>query len=429
MGLRSTRSTLRVLSEVAGQRHYPLARRCEGADASTKTIGDIFVQLLFRHRGARRRLPTACLNGPTNLVWIDRGSPPAGARRRVLARRSRRSLRRQSRRRRRRQRQGRDAAGSAATITSPHSRSSVMAALSTTAASGRPGLANLVALAPNVDWMNGVQYYLSSDVPRSRPCALRRLAMGADLDLSAAVLAEVRPRSSTGTATCGASSRSTSRTGGHPVPTAERHAVLAPRRFAHETWNQLKRIVNIDEELVARRGHCIRGSSTPTSTSSALPGHLTNAEPLLVNLVGTWPLRPMPPPHSEPVPASDYVRTYTDLATMEGANEAARRAVNGLLDAVGYDGSRCEVWPLHEPEVLAPWRLHDAARFERGLPWDDSLLQVAAHAIRGAVTVPRASPSAARAGRALRDSRRRPARADGRRARGHRRGAHRRPEG
>ena len=33
--------------------------------------------------------------------------------------------------------------------------------------------------------------------------------------------------------------------------------------------------------------------------------------------------------------ASDYIQTYTDLATMEGANEAARRAVNGILDARG----------------------------------------------------------------------------------------------
>jgi hypothetical protein len=42
------------------------------------------------------------------------------------------------------------------------------------------------------------------------------------------------------------------------------------------------------------------------------------------------------------------------------------------------------VWPLQEPEVLAPWRLHDAARYRAGLPWDDSLMQVAAHAIRSA---------------------------------------------
>ena len=37
--------------------------------------------------------------------------------------------------------------------------------------------------------------------------------------------------------------------------------------------------------------------------------------------------------------ASDYVRTHTDLATMERANEAARRAVNGMLDATGFAGA------------------------------------------------------------------------------------------
>jgi geranylgeranyl pyrophosphate synthase len=39
---------------------------------------------------------------------------------------------------------------------------------------------------------------------------------------------------------------------------------------------------------------------------------------------------------------------------------------------------------LHEPEILAPWRLYDAARFQAGLPWDRSLVQVAAQALRGA---------------------------------------------
>ena len=33
--------------------------------------------------------------------------------------------------------------------------------------------------------------------------------------------------------------------------------------------------------------------------------------------------------------ASDFVRTHTDLATMEGANEAARRAVNAILERDG----------------------------------------------------------------------------------------------
>ena len=36
------------------------------------------------------------------------------------------------------------------------------------------------------------------------------------------------------------------------------------------------------------------------------------------------------------------------------------------------------------PKFSRPWRLHDAARYKAGLPWDNSLMQVAAHAIRGA---------------------------------------------
>ena len=59
-----------------------------------------------------------------------------------------------------------------------------------------------------------------------------------------------------------------------------------------------------------------------------------NLEPLLVNTVGSWAWRPNAATAIENLfLASDYVRTYTDLATMEGANEAARRAVNGILDA------------------------------------------------------------------------------------------------
>ncbi len=40
-----------------------------------------------------------------------------------------------------------------------------------------------------------------------------------------------------------------------------------------------------------------------------------------------------------------------------------------------------------EPDAVAPWRLHDAARWKAGLPWDASLVQVAAHALRGASPV------------------------------------------
>ena len=99
-----------------------------------------------------------------------------------------------------------------------------------------------------------------------------------------------------------------------------------------------------------------------------------NVEPLLVNLIDAWRLRP---DAVTAIPnlflASDYVRTHTDLATMESANEAARRAVNGILDRSGSDATPCQVWELHEPEILQPWREYDRARWEKHLPWEDPL--------------------------------------------------------
>ncbi len=99
-----------------------------------------------------------------------------------------------------------------------------------------------------------------------------------------------------------------------------------------------------------------------------------NVEPLLVNLKDTWRLRP---DAVTAIPnlflAADYVRTHTDLATMEAANEAARRAVNGILDHSGSGATRCRVWALHEPEILQPWREYDRARWEQQLPWEDPL--------------------------------------------------------
>ena len=87
-----------------------------------------------------------------------------------------------------------------------------------------------------------------------------------------------------------------------------------------------------------------------------------NLEPLLVNTAGSWASRPEPglPEVDNLFLASDYVRTFTDLATMEGANEAARRAVNAILDASGSDRERCDVWPLSEPGGL-PFKAARAA--------------------------------------------------------------------
>jgi uncharacterized protein with NAD-binding domain and iron-sulfur cluster len=99
------------------------------------------------------------------------------------------------------------------------------------------------------------------------------------------------------------------------------------------------------------------------------PSPATNLEPLLINTAGSWRDRPTA---TTRIPnlylAADYVGTYTDLAKMEGANEAARRAVNGILRAAGSSAPPCRLWPLQEPAMLAPARFVDWVRWKLRLP-------------------------------------------------------------
>src|SRR5439155_25861527 len=135
----------------------------------------------------------------------------------------------------------------------------------------------------------------------------------------------------------------------------------SPEEVAAEVWEQLKRSMNTGDVDVLSDGDLCGWFLDPDITLDPVhSGRLQNLEPLLVNYVDTWRLRPEA---VTAIPnfflAADYVRTHTDLATMEAANEAGRRAVNGVLDAAGYPGSRCAIWPLEEPAVLEPWRQYD----------------------------------------------------------------------
>jgi uncharacterized protein with NAD-binding domain and iron-sulfur cluster len=140
---------------------------------------------------------------------------------------------------------------------------------------------------------------------------------------------------------------------------------------AEEVWAQLKERLNRPGRPVLEDGNRAGWfldndivAPNPDDMSSDI-----NLEPLLINTVGSWQARPSA---TIAIPnlvlASDYVRTETDLATMEGANEAARRAVNGILDAVGSDSPRCAVWPATEPVIFAPWQELDRLRFRLGQP-------------------------------------------------------------
>jgi uncharacterized protein with NAD-binding domain and iron-sulfur cluster len=108
----------------------------------------------------------------------------------------------------------------------------------------------------------------------------------------------------------------------------------------------------IDPGLVVRGGRVVRSE-----------------DPLLINTPGSLADRPGA---ATLIPnlflASDYVRVSVDVACMEGANEAARRAVNALLDQAGSPAQRCPVHePYRPPEFEALWRA-DEDLYSRGLP-------------------------------------------------------------
>jgi uncharacterized protein with NAD-binding domain and iron-sulfur cluster len=115
------------------------------------------------------------------------------------------------------------------------------------------------------------------------------------------------------------------------------------------------------------------------------PSTHVNLEPLLINTIGSWASRPDSSTEIDNlVLAADYVRTYTDLATMEGANEAARRAVNHILEATGSRYPWCEIWPLHEPAIFAYMRHSDREHYKASHDKDFTIALEMLKALRAA---------------------------------------------
>jgi uncharacterized protein with NAD-binding domain and iron-sulfur cluster len=140
----------------------------------------------------------------------------------------------------------------------------------------------------------------------------------------------------------------------------------------NEVWAQVKAHLNVGGAEIVRDDNLLSWFLDP-DIQFPNPSAATNLEPLLINTTGSLQYRPEA---TTEIPnlflASDYVKTYTDLATMEGANEAARRAVNGILDRTGSSTTRAPIWPLQEPDYFAPLIEYDRLRFRLGLPHGSS---------------------------------------------------------
>lgn len=108
--------------------------------------------------------------------------------------------------------------------------------------------------------------------------------------------------------------------------------------------------------------HLDSGVELKTSSTPA-----TNHHPLLIHPIGGLDFRPAASGAIKNLfLAADYVLTSTGLATMEGANEAARCAVNALLDEDDSPHVRCMVWELQEEPYFEPARKIDDLRFKQG---------------------------------------------------------------
>lgn len=232
--------------------------------------------------------------------------------------------------------------------------------------SADPGLKSLEELATDVNWMNGIQYYLNEDVIVTNGhviysdsewavTSISQMQFWKAYDLSERYNGKVK-----GVLSVDVSDWTSSEYKGKIAED------LKPNEVADYVWEQIEKSLNVDGAKVVDKSMIEFVYVDRDIQWDAKKHQDVDLEPLLVNKVDTWKLRPNA---TTEIPnlflASDYVRTNTDLATMEGANEAARRAVNGLLEQDGSSEEHCEVWPLEEPWFFTPLKWWDAKRLAR----------------------------------------------------------------
>jgi len=325
-------------------------------EMSARTGGSILLQLIFDLTRAGGRADRV-LDGPTSDVWIDpweahlaglgveirRGAPVEGihlAGGRISA-----------------------ATVAGATVTADHYVAAVPVEIMRTLAgpdlrAAEPRLKRLDRLVTR--WMNGVMFYLDEDVPIVDGHAIYIDSEWALTSISQRQFWRGYDFGRTGDGRVEGVLSADVSDWAQPSRRLGKIAMQCSHdEVIDEVWAQLTdHLEDLD------RGNVVRAFLDP-AIEFPNPTEAANLEPLLVNTAGSWADRPDAVTR---IPnlflASDYVRTHTDLATMEGANEAARRAVNGILEATGSPAPRCRIWTLREPAAFAPARALDRIRWK-----------------------------------------------------------------
>ena len=140
-----------------------------------------------------------------------------------------------------------------------------------------------------------------------------------------------------------------------------------PGEIAAECWAQVKAGLNSPGDTQLSDDMLLDWFLDPALVFGN--GPVTSTEPLLINTPGALAIRPEATTSIENLfLASDYVRCDVDLATMEGANQAARAAANAILDAVGSNEPRASIGTLWEAPVWDLNKSIDEQQYRSGLP-------------------------------------------------------------
>ncbi|HXE12835.1 MAG TPA: FAD-dependent oxidoreductase [Bryobacteraceae bacterium] len=230
-----------------------------------------------------------------------------------------------------------------------------------------PSLANLNKI--RTAWMNGIQFYLAQDVPLEFGHSLYADSPWALTSISQRQFWKEGSLDSFGNGLLGGILSVDISDWEVPGILYGKPAMqCSATETEQEVWAQIKTHLNTPGKEVLQDKNLLMWFLDP-DVQFPNPTAVTNLEPLMINTSGSLQYRPEA---QTEIPnlflASDYVKTYTDVACMEAANEAARHAVNALLDRAKSTATRASVWPLAEPDFFKPILDYDRLRFKLGLP-------------------------------------------------------------
>ncbi len=338
--------------------------------ASTRTVGTMLLQMLYNMMTPGVQIDRV-LNGPTNEMWIDPWVDHLVENRAEMHLRS--TVKSFS------MADGRiasvtvDVDGDEREVVADHyicalPVEKLVALLTPEMEAASKSLSQIHNL--HVEWMNGIQFYLDHELPIVHGHTIYVDSAWALTSVSqhqfwaGVKLSDYGDGTVKGILSIDISDWKAPGTKVHLKPAEE----CTAKEIMEESWAQL-------------RDHLNEGGRQQLDDADLVAWHLDpdivfprtehrddhNREPLLINKANSLQYRPEAGTEiANFYLASDYVHTTTDLACMEGANEAARRAVNALLDREGAKAKRCDLWPWDVPKVFRILQKIDAERWKLG---------------------------------------------------------------